>query len=127
VYSAIILGTATRIGKPLGSVVEFARKHAARLQQVPVAYFVVGITMREDTAEHRRQAAAVLDPLCKIRTPVSEGLFAGRVEYARIEQPWRFLVSHDREGEMREGDWRDWDAIRAWTQNLLGALELENR
>lgn len=121
-YAAVILGTATRIGKPLGEVVDFAKKHAAALQRVPVAYFVVGITMREDTPEHRHEAEQVLEPLSKIRAPIGEGLFAGKVEYASIEQPWRFIVSHDKEGDLREGDWRDWQAIRDWTLNVASVL-----
>jgi menaquinone-dependent protoporphyrinogen oxidase len=117
-YCAAIIGTATRIGKPLDTVARFVKKHARDLEPMALVYFVVGVTMREDTPEHRAQAHAVLDPLRLVKEPLREGLFAGKVEYAKIEQPWRFLVSHDKEGEMREGDWRDWDAIRAWVDEI---------
>lgn len=117
-YRAVIVGTATRIGKPLDSVTKFVKKYARELEPLAVYYFVVGIAMREDTPDRRALAHAVLEPLRDIKEPLREGLFAGKVEYAKIEQPWRFLISHDKEGEMREGDWRDWDAIRAWVDEI---------
>lgn len=129
-YCAVILGTATRIGKPLPNVVNFAKKHAHDLAPLPLAYFVVGITMREDTPEHRAQAVHVLDALVNVKRPFSEGLFAGKVDYTKIEQLWRFFVSHDRSGELREGDWRNWDAIRDWVKQLaptfMGIAALPN-
>jgi len=117
-YCGVILGTATRVGKPLNSVLKFVREFEYSLEPLAVAYFVVGIAMREDTPEHRAQAEAVLEPLRQIKKPCMEGLFAGKVEYAKIEQPWRTLVSHNKEDEIGEGDWRDWDAIRAWVHDL---------
>lgn len=117
-YCAVLVGTATRVGKPLTSVQEFVTRFAYELEPRAVAYFVVGITMCDDTPEHRVQAEAVLEPLRRIKEPCGEGLFAGKVEYATIEQPWRRLVSHDVETQLPEGDWRDWNAIRAWTHEL---------
>ena len=129
-YCAVILGTATRLGHPLPNVLDFVTTHAHNLAPLPIAYFVVGITMREDTPENRALAAGVLDALVDIKRPVSEGLFAGKMEYAKLEQPWRFFVSHDKEIDMGEGDWRDWDAIRAWVEQLaptfLGIAALPN-
>lgn len=129
-YCAVILGTATRMGQPLANVVNFVKKHAHDLAPLPIAYFVVGITMREDTPQNRARAAAVLDALVNLKRPLSEGLFAGKVDYAKIEQPWRFFVSHNKSEEMREGDWRNWDAIRAWGEQLaptfMGIAALPN-
>lgn len=130
-YCAVILGTATRIGKPLAKVTNFIKKYERELAPLPVAYFVVGITMREDTPEHRAQAGAVLEPLRALKQPVREGLFAGKIEYATIEQPMRFFISHSKDLNLREGDWRDWEKIRAWVNELapmfmgIAALPLE--
>lgn len=117
-YCAVIVGTATRIGKPLGKVTNFLKKFSYELAPLPVAYFVVGIAMREDTPEHRAQAAAVLEPLRALKKPVREGLFAGKIEYAKIEQPMRFFLTRSKDLSLHEGDWRDWAAIRAWVQDL---------
>ncbi len=121
-YCAVILGTATRVGKPLKNVTDFVQKFSRELAPLPVAYFVVGITMSEDTPERRIQAEAVLEPLCNVKQPIAKGLFAGKVDFKRLEQPWRFLMTHAREGAIAEGDWRDWNAIRAWVEQLEPAL-----
>jgi menaquinone-dependent protoporphyrinogen oxidase len=121
-YGAIIIGSAARMGKSLPEAVKFAQRNREALAQVPTAYFTVGTTMRSDTPDNRVKAKATLEPLCQIKEPVSLGLFAGKVDHSRLEQPWRFMVSFDKAGEMREGDWRDWDAIRAWAGELVGPL-----
>ncbi|HPL27317.1 MAG TPA: hypothetical protein PLG21_04580, partial [Anaerolineae bacterium] len=54
--------------------------------------------------------------------PVSTGLFAGKVDPAKMEPIWRFMMSFVKEGEMAPGDHRDWDAIRAWATELNAAL-----
>lgn len=122
-YQAVIIGTAVRMGKIMPEAVSFAQKHALNLRQKPAAYFTVCLTMKEDTPENRATAAGYLEPLCDIHTPVSLGLFGGRVEYARLGPLFRFFFSRDKTGAVPEGDWRDWDAIRNWALALATALE----
>ncbi len=118
-YDAIVIGSATRMGKALSDAAKFAERNRARLAGVPTAYFHVGTTLREDTPENRSKAAASLNGLVSVKEPVSLGLFAGKIDLSKIEQPWRLMVSLDKSGAMGEGDWRDWDAIRAWAGSLV--------
>jgi hypothetical protein len=50
------------------------------------------------------------------------GFFGGKVDYGRIGLFWRFIAGRDKSGEMEEGDWRDWEAIRSWASELVPLL-----
>jgi menaquinone-dependent protoporphyrinogen oxidase len=117
-YEAVVVGSAVRMGKLLPDAVRFVRKFDADLSLKPTAHFVVCATMAEDTPEHRATAQGYEMALRELNAPISIGLFAGRVDSAKVDQPWHYMIRHSRDPLLREGDWRDWDAIRAWAQAL---------
>ncbi|MBZ0287650.1 MAG: hypothetical protein K8I30_08545, partial [Anaerolineae bacterium] len=92
-------------------------KFRDELQQVQAAYFVVCLTMKEDTPENRQVVEAYLKPLADVKEPVSQGLFAGALNHDKLGVVWRFLLKNAKEEEdspMAEGDWRNWEGIRDW-------------
>jgi menaquinone-dependent protoporphyrinogen oxidase len=121
-YQAVVVGSAIRMGQWLPEVVKFVETHQEALSQVPVAYFVVCGTLREDTEENYRTVAAYLDPVREVMQPVEVGLFAGAMDYSKLPFVYRLIV---KAMKAPEGDFRDWDAIRGWAANvrpmLLGA------
>jgi menaquinone-dependent protoporphyrinogen oxidase len=121
-YQAVVLGGAARMGKLLPAAAQFAEKYRADLGRMPAAYFTTGVTMITDTTENRLQAAGYLEPLCQVRQPVATGLFAGKVDHTKMEFPFNFLMSFVKEGQMVDGDYRDWTAIRAWARELAPKL-----
>jgi menaquinone-dependent protoporphyrinogen oxidase len=123
-YQAVVLGGATRMGKMLSEAGQFAEKNRAALSQMNTAYFTTGITMVKDTPENRKQATGYLDPLCQVRQPVSKGLFAGKVDHTKMEFPFNVALSFVKEGEMADADYRDWDAIRAWSRETAALLNV---
>ncbi len=119
-YTRIILGTAIRAGRILPEAFRFAQRFRAELQAVPVAYFVVCLTMKEDTPEHRQTVQDYLEPLITVKEPVSIGLFAGAMQHDHMGFFARFFMTHTQLGkELGEGDWRDWDAIHDWALALV--------
>jgi len=118
-YDAVIVGSATRVGKWLPEAVEFVEEHKGALGQVPVAFFTVCLTLREDTEENRREVAAYLDPVCEIVQPVDVGLFAGVLDYGKLSFVPRMML---KAMKAPGGDFRDWEAIRAWAAGLCPAL-----
>jgi menaquinone-dependent protoporphyrinogen oxidase len=118
-YDAVIVGSAIRGGKWLPSAVQFIEQHQDALKRIPVAYFVVCLTMRDDTEENRRKVIAYLDPVRKVFQPLDIGLFAGELEYEKFPLPTRLMVKLS--GKPC-GDFRNWDAIRAWASSLRPAL-----
>jgi menaquinone-dependent protoporphyrinogen oxidase len=126
-YQAVVVGTSVHMGRLPGEIPRFVKRHRQALSRMPVAYFVVCLTMAEDTPEHRQETLAYLDPLRKAAPevePVDTGLFAGAVlddtdEFKRLFFGFRFIVRSV--GQDME-DHRDWEAIRAWAEGLRPAL-----
>ena len=121
-YQSVIIGSATRMEKLLSEAVEFATQHASELQRMTTAYFVTGVTMKQDTPENRAKAIGFLHPLCAIKQPIRMGLFAGKLDYAKIGLLWRTMAKQDKTGLMTEGDFRDWPGIEAWAREVASAL-----
>ncbi len=117
-YGAVVLGTAVRLGKVIGETIRFARRHLADPNGRPVAYFLVCLTMREDTPENRKTAEGIVAQLVSIQEPVSIGLFGGRVDLSKVDFFTRWMLR----GQVPEGDWRNWDVIGAWADELAPRL-----
>jgi len=124
-YDAVVIGSPIRLGRLLPETLSFVRSHEAELAPVPVAYFVTGLTMREDTDENRRQAESYLTPLRRFKEPLSCGVFGGKVDSSRLGALLRFLLTHDRKATLAEGDYRNWPAIRRWARELAQVLGVE--
>ena len=118
-YRAAVVGSAIRMGSWLPEAAEFVETHRDSLSQMPVAYFATCMALQEDTAENRRTAAAYLDPIREKLAPVDVGLFAGAMDYGKLPFVFRLLMKAIKSPE---GDFRDWDAIRAWSTSVSPAL-----
>jgi menaquinone-dependent protoporphyrinogen oxidase len=121
-YRSVIIGSAVRIGKLIPETMQFAQRFERELRVKPTAYFVVCRTMADDTPENRYVVTGYLEPLCKIKKPVCEGLFAGKIDHTKVEPAWRFLLSYVKDGFMLDGDFRDWDAVNDWARSLVPLL-----
>jgi hypothetical protein len=59
-------------------------------------------------------------PVRLLAKPISEGLFAGRLDFSKL--PWTLdtllLRSTVALGVFPKGDRRDWNAVHAWAQGL---------
>jgi menaquinone-dependent protoporphyrinogen oxidase len=121
-YKAVILGSAIRMGQWVSEATKFAEENRETLSQVPVAYFVVCLTMQEDNEENRRTVKAYLDPAREAVEPVDIGLFASVIDYNKLSFGARTMA---KAMKVSEGDWRDWEAIRAWARQVHSRLMAE--
>ncbi|HEY0737201.1 MAG TPA: flavodoxin domain-containing protein [Herpetosiphonaceae bacterium] len=124
-YGAAIVGSAIYNGAWLPEAVHLVQVHADALSRMPVAYFVVCATMREDTPEHRQGARSFLDPVLdqipQVR-PIDIGLFSGKIEPPRL--PWPVRLRMRLTTDLRRGDYRRWDDVREWASRIAPQLQV---
>jgi len=118
----VVVGTGIRAGRLHPDVLKFLKAQEAALSRVPVAYFVVCLSMMEDTAEQRAEVIGYLEAAREVAPqvePVDIGLFGGVMDYDKLALPIRLMM---KTMKSPEGDYRDWDAIRAWVSHVRPAL-----
>lgn len=120
-YRAVVLGAPMRAFRWMPEAMRFLRRHREALSRVPVAYFVVCMTLMEDTEENRRLVESWMEPARAVREPVRMGLFAGKMDYSRLSFVERLIIQ--RMIKVPEGDHRDWEAIRAWAREVALLLK----
>jgi menaquinone-dependent protoporphyrinogen oxidase len=115
-YQGVVVGSAIYMGKWLPDAVDFVKTNCEMLRQVPVAYFLVCMTLCKPTEENRAKVLAYLGPVLKVIPeikPVGIGTFAGALDYNNLS--WLNKKILKSKGTP-EGDFRDWNAIRAWAE-----------
>jgi menaquinone-dependent protoporphyrinogen oxidase len=119
-FMAVVIGAPvymTQIERDVGA---FAARFGDALSRMPVAAFAVGIAPvdpRVGTVDGvLQQLRAALGPV----RPVAVTMFAGRLDLARMS-----FVERTMTGLMKvlTGDFRDWEAIRAWARELPAVLK----
>jgi menaquinone-dependent protoporphyrinogen oxidase len=124
-YQAVVAGSAINGGVWLPEALQFVRAHQAELSRKPFAAFLVCMTLAMKNGEqYRSHVSNWLEPVRALVRPVSEGLFAGVLDIAKIPSlsdrlKFRLSVLF---GAWKEGDHRDWQAIRAWAESLVPIL-----
>ena len=124
-YRAVVAGSAIRGQKWLPEAMQFIRDHQAELSHKPFASFMVCITLSMANAgQYREGLKSWMSPVRDLVHPVSEGYFAGALDFSRL--PFSFNVLAMRIvvliGVWKQGDHRDWNAIRAWAESLPAQL-----
>ena len=124
-YDAVVAGSAVNGWAWLPEAMQFVRRHQAELKRKPFAAFLVCMTLTMKSGEqYRGHVSSWLDPVRTLVRPVSEGLFAGGLDIRKIPSfsdrlKFRLSVLF---GVWKEGDHRDWDAIRKWAEELKPLL-----
>jgi menaquinone-dependent protoporphyrinogen oxidase len=115
-YQGVVIGSAIYMGKWMSEAVDFVKSNKDSMRQVPVAYFLVCMTLSHPTEKKQAEVLSYMDPVLKavpeIR-PVGIGTFAGALDYNNLS--WLNKKILKSKGTP-EGDFRDWNAIRAWAR-----------
>lgn len=125
-YQSVVAGSAIRGSKWLPEAVQFIERNRLALAQKRFALFTVCITMAMKQAEKYRPAVlGWIAPVRSLVRPLSEGLFAGRLDFGKLPFNkdtllFRLSVLF---GIFPRGDHRDWNAIRAWAESLRPILK----
>jgi menaquinone-dependent protoporphyrinogen oxidase len=116
-YDAVVLGSAVRMFHLIPKTRRFLRRNRHALQSLPVAYFLVCLTMGEETPENIQKATSFAAPMVKVAQPVSLGLFGGCIDHEKMTDMFAKAMK-----SVPEQDHRDWEKIRAWSQETLPKL-----
>jgi menaquinone-dependent protoporphyrinogen oxidase len=120
-YQAVVAGSAIRGRKWLPEAMQFIQTHRAELAQKRFAEFTVCITLAMKNGEQYR--AGVREWVAPVRAlvkPLSEGLFAGMLDFSKLPFNWDTLMLRLSValGVFPRGDHRDWNAIRTWAESI---------
>jgi menaquinone-dependent protoporphyrinogen oxidase len=118
-YRGVVIGSAIYRGKWMSEAADFVKRNKDALSRMPVAYFLVCMTMAQPTEKRRAEALSYMDPILKAVPeikPVAIGLFAGALDYSKLS--W-FNKEILKSKGTPEGDFRDWEGIRAWAQDSV--------
>jgi len=129
-YKAVIAGSAIRAARWLPEAVQFIRAHQATLRHKPFAMYTVCITLAMSNSEQYRSAVSGWTaPVRAIVPPLSEGLFAGMLNFKKLPFNWETLKLRATValGVFPRGDHRDWNAIRTWAESLKPMLVVPAR
>ena len=124
-YRAVVAGSAIRGSKWLPEAIQFMRTHRSMLAQKRFAMFTVCITMAmRNAGKYRSGVMGWVAPVRAMVKPLSEGLFAGMLDFGKLPYNWDTLMLRLTValGIFPRGDHRDWKAIRSWAESLIPVL-----
>ena len=123
-YTAVVLGSAIHSGKWLPEAVSFLQANQARLRQLPTAFFLVCMMAAADTEMNRSAIAQWLAEEQALVRPVAIGRFAGALfpnkYFFTTAIGLRIFLAYLK---LPGGDYRNWEAIRAWSNSTRALLE----
>lgn len=148
-YDAVVVGGPMIMGWHREAV-RFVKKHQGVLSQMPVAYFITALNLTQTSQENIHEVPIYCDPYLpkppqnpgklslreryatpsnylspvlkktpKVK-PVSVAFFGGKLVYTELNFLHMLFVMLIIGA--RPGDFRDWEAIRAWGTSLRSAL-----
>ena len=115
-FDFVVAGSPIYASRIRSGIVAYFERYRARLVGKPCALFAVAGSLADNTDTNREAARAALAPLEKGVEVRSVALFAGVVDPKKLPWPARLIV---RAMGAKAGDFRDWEAIRAWAGSLL--------
>jgi menaquinone-dependent protoporphyrinogen oxidase len=118
-YDAVVIGAPLYMGKVVGDMAKFIRKHIDSLEKVPVAAFSVGMSPVDKNPASMEKATTIFHHALAPLEPVAETIFAGKVDPAKLSFMQKWMIG---KAKAPVGDFRDWDVIAAWAKELPGKM-----
>ena len=114
-YAAVVLGSAIKFGQLMPEMTQFVQKNQAALSQKAVAVFAVHLMNLGADETSRQNRLAYLAPLRGLVNLKKEAFFSGVGDWKKVPFVEGMI---GRMVKAPTGDLRDWDAIRAWADEL---------
>ncbi len=121
-YDAVVIGSPILYEDWMPETREFVKSNQAVLKDMPVAYFITCMALSSKKEEAMKQAIEYSDKLCSLVPqvkPISVGRFAGVLDYSKISF-FKSILARAAMAvhKVKEGDYRDWNAIRSWAKSI---------
>jgi menaquinone-dependent protoporphyrinogen oxidase len=116
-YKAVVLGSAVYTGGWLAPAKRFARSHASVLRSMPVWLFSSG-PIGADEPKPLGDPAEIPELMALTRAR-EHRVFAGNLDKGKLSLAERLVT---RVVQAPEGDFRDWEAVRAWARSIAASL-----
>jgi len=116
-YNAVLLGSGVYMGRWLPEATDFVRRHAVELGARPVWLFSSG-PIGSPVPKPDGDPVGIVELAASIRAR-GHRTFAGRLDRDRLGIGEKLMVSAVR---APDGDFRDWEAIRAWAGEIADEL-----
>jgi menaquinone-dependent protoporphyrinogen oxidase len=122
-YEAVILGSAVYIGKWQKEAVTFLQANEKSLAERPVWLFSSGPTGEGDPVElvKGQRLPATLQPVAEHIQPRDVTVFHGHINPVKINTIEKWSIKNIVKKPF--GDYRDWEAIVAWTTTIAETLK----
>ncbi len=116
-YEALVIGSAIYYGSWMKEATEWVHRNQAVLAKLPVWLFSVGPlgTEVEDAEQQPKEMAEFQQAI----RPREQRVFFGALDHQRLSFAERMVVKAVR---APEGDFRDWEAIDAWSASIARDL-----
>lgn len=123
-YGAVVLGSAVYVGKWRREAAVFLEDFATELSEKPVWLFSSGPTGEGDPVELMKgwDFPEDLESLAEQIQPVDITVFHGNLNSERMSFVEKMLIKGIR---APVGDFRDWDSIEHWANEIVVALKPE--
>jgi menaquinone-dependent protoporphyrinogen oxidase len=122
-YDAVILGAAIRMGNPHRAISGFLGRFRDSLKNIPVAYFIVCLTAKDDDTESQSKCMDFVNTLqgkAPEIHPVDIQVFAGALDPNNLKFPYNIAMKSI--GEMNHVDMA---LIHRWADSLIEKMEKE--
>ena len=119
-YDVVIVGSGVYAGNWLPEARQYVEQNRERFASIPVWLFSSG-PLGEDPQPKGDPEG--LDKLMEQTGARGHQIFVGRLDKSQLGLGERLIV---RVVKAPEGDFRDWDAIRAWAREIAAAVETPN-
>jgi menaquinone-dependent protoporphyrinogen oxidase len=116
-YGAAVVGSAIYMGAWLPEARQFVERNRTWLADIPVWLFSSGPLGQDDPQPHGEPAH--LDELIRTTHARAHRIFVGKLDKSSLGLGERLIT---RVVKAPEGDFRDWETIRAWAREIADAL-----
>jgi menaquinone-dependent protoporphyrinogen oxidase len=121
-YTAVILGSAVYAGQWRKEASDFLTQNEQALAQRPVWFFSSGPTGEGDPVDMMKGwiFPENLRPIAERIGPRDTAFFLGDLNLKKLNLPEKMII---KAMKAPTGDYRDWDAIDAWTSSIIMELQ----